>query len=205
MNPDRSNPDFLGEGFRWYGPGDSVPLAYVRQTGAMEVFTSLHEIPYGELWPREAIRVIFREVMSACLSMEEPQRVSFLGPEGTFSQMAAHKLFGNCMLFAISGGLADVMSMARANAIDPLDALSVFSKFQAGNIIQGRGPRMARGEVTPASFAVAMARKDVGLMIAAARNQPLVAMPCVAKRMDEVIAAGGAGMDIAALGPVRGV
>ncbi len=118
---------------------------------------------------------------------------------------AAYKLFGNCMLFAISGGLADVVTMARANGIDPADAMSVFTKFQAGNIIQGRGPRMARGEVTPASFAVAMARKDVGLMIAAARNQPLVAMPCVAKRMDEVIAAGGANMDIAALGPVRGV
>jgi 3-hydroxyisobutyrate dehydrogenase len=118
---------------------------------------------------------------------------------------AAYKLFGNCMLFAISGGLADVVTMARANGIDPADAMTVFTKFQAGNIIQGRGPRMARGEVTPASFAVAMARKDVGLMIAAARDQPLVAMPCVAKRMDQVIADGGADMDIAALGPVRGV
>ena len=116
---------------------------------------------------------------------------------------AAYKLFGNCMLFAISGGLADVVTMARANGIDPVDAMSVFAKFQAGNIIHGRGPRMARGEVTPASFAVAMARKDVGLMIAAAKDQPLVAMPCVAKRMDEVIAAGGADMDIAALGPMR--
>ena len=116
---------------------------------------------------------------------------------------AAYKLFGNCMLFAISGGLADVVTMARANGIDPADAMTVFTKFQAGNIIHGRGPRMARGEVTPASFAVAMARKDVGLMIAAAKDQPLVAMPCVAKRMDEVIAAGGADMDIAALGPMR--
>lgn len=113
---------------------------------------------------------------------------------------AAYKLFGNCMLFAISGGLADVVSMARANGIDPLEAMSVFSKFQAGNIIQGRGPRMARGEVTPPSFAVAMARKDVGLMLAAAKDQPLVAMPCVARRMDEVIASGGGDLDIAALG-----
>ena len=32
---------------------------------------------------------------------------------------AAYKLFGNCMLFAISGGLADVIAMARANGIDP--------------------------------------------------------------------------------------
>lgn len=46
----------LAEGFRWFGPGDPVPLAYIRQTGARHVFTSLHQIPYGEPWPLEAIR-----------------------------------------------------------------------------------------------------------------------------------------------------
>ena len=114
---------------------------------------------------------------------------------------AAYKLFGNCMLFAISGGLADVIAMARANEIDPLEALSVFQKFQAGNIINFRGPRMARGETSPASFAVEMARKDAGLMMAAAKGLPLVALPCIAKRMDEVIKAGRGDQDLAALGP----
>jgi mannonate dehydratase len=46
----------LEESFRWYGPNDPVPLAYIRHAGATAVFTSLHQIPYGELWPREAIR-----------------------------------------------------------------------------------------------------------------------------------------------------
>jgi len=46
----------LEEGFRWFGPGDPAPLAYIRQAGASAVFTALHQIPYGELWPREAIR-----------------------------------------------------------------------------------------------------------------------------------------------------
>lgn len=46
----------LEECFRWFGPGDPVPLAYIRQAGATAVFTSLHQIPYGEAWPREAIR-----------------------------------------------------------------------------------------------------------------------------------------------------
>jgi 3-hydroxyisobutyrate dehydrogenase-like beta-hydroxyacid dehydrogenase len=114
---------------------------------------------------------------------------------------AAYKLFGNCMLFAITGGLADVITMARANDIDPLAALSVFSKFQAGNIIQFRGPRMAKGEVTPASFAVEMARKDVRLMTEAAKGRPLVALPGVARRMDEVIQAGGGEHDLASLAP----
>ncbi|MEY3897680.1 MAG: hypothetical protein RLZZ214_3201, partial [Verrucomicrobiota bacterium] len=51
-----SDLNFLEEGFRWFGPGDPVPLAYIRQAGATAVFTSLHQIPYGEVWPREAIR-----------------------------------------------------------------------------------------------------------------------------------------------------
>jgi len=46
----------LEESFRWYGPADPVPLSHIRQAGASSVFTSLHQIPYGESWPREAIR-----------------------------------------------------------------------------------------------------------------------------------------------------
>jgi hypothetical protein len=46
-----------------------------------------------------------------------------------------------------------------------------------------------------------MARKDVALMIAAAKGQPLVALPGVATRMDEVIAAGRGDEDLAALAP----
>ena len=48
----------------------------------------------GKRFPPDAIRAVFREVMSACLSVEEPLRVAYLGPEGTFSQMAARSVFG---------------------------------------------------------------------------------------------------------------
>jgi D-mannonate dehydratase len=53
-----SAPDLflLEEGFRWFGPGDPVPLSFIRQAGASAVFTSLHQIHYGEVWSREAIR-----------------------------------------------------------------------------------------------------------------------------------------------------
>jgi mannonate dehydratase len=46
----------LEECFRWFGPEDPVPLSYIRQAGATAVFSSLHQIPYGEAWPVEAIR-----------------------------------------------------------------------------------------------------------------------------------------------------
>jgi 3-hydroxyisobutyrate dehydrogenase len=115
---------------------------------------------------------------------------------------AAYKLFGNAMLFAISGGLADIITIARANAIDPIEGLTLFSHFMVGNAIGIRGQRMARGETTPASFEVAMARKDVRLMTEAARGRPLVVLPAIAKRMDDTIAAGRGNEDLAAIGPV---
>lgn len=48
----------------------------------------------GRRFPPDAIRAVFREVMSACLSVEQPLRVAYLGPEGTFTQLAARRMFG---------------------------------------------------------------------------------------------------------------
>jgi chorismate mutase / prephenate dehydratase len=38
---------------------------------------------------------LFREVMSACLAQQEPLKIGYLGPEGTFSQQAVYKHFGH--------------------------------------------------------------------------------------------------------------
>jgi chorismate mutase / prephenate dehydratase len=48
----------------------------------------------GPLRNEEIVR-LFREIMSACLAQEEPLKVGFLGPEGTFSQQAVLKHFGH--------------------------------------------------------------------------------------------------------------
>jgi 3-hydroxyisobutyrate dehydrogenase-like beta-hydroxyacid dehydrogenase/hemerythrin-like domain-containing protein len=112
---------------------------------------------------------------------------------------ASFKLFGNALLVAITGGLADVFAMARALSIEPEHALSLFAKFNPAGAIQGRGERMARGDFA-ASFELTMARKDVGLMIEAASDQPLAVLPAIAARMDALIAAGHAKSDLGALG-----
>lgn len=48
----------------------------------------------GALRDEEIVR-LFREIMSACLAQEEPLKVAFLGPEGTFTQAAVYKHFGH--------------------------------------------------------------------------------------------------------------
>ena len=45
--------------------------------------------------PGETVAHIFREIMSACLALERPLQVAYLGPEGTFTQAAAIKHFGH--------------------------------------------------------------------------------------------------------------
>ena len=45
-------------------------------------------------FPTDAIRSVFQEVFSACLSLERTVKVAYLGPEGTFSHMAVKHQFG---------------------------------------------------------------------------------------------------------------
>ncbi|MFN3505810.1 MAG: prephenate dehydratase domain-containing protein, partial [Caldimicrobium sp.] len=46
-------------------------------------------------FPAETIKILFREILSATLALQEAQKVSYLGPEGTFTHLAAIKYFGS--------------------------------------------------------------------------------------------------------------
>lgn len=45
----------MREGWRWFGPAAGVSLDHVRQVGASDVVSSLHEVPIGQAWTREAV------------------------------------------------------------------------------------------------------------------------------------------------------
>jgi chorismate mutase/prephenate dehydratase len=59
-------------------------------------------------FPREAVRPVFREIMSACLSLESPLVVAYPGPEATFSHLAGKTRFGLSARFVASASLGEV-------------------------------------------------------------------------------------------------
>jgi 3-hydroxyisobutyrate dehydrogenase len=108
---------------------------------------------------------------------------------------AAYKLFGNALLVVLVGGLSDVYQLAGNLGIPATEAHALFTHFKPTAVIEHRGKNMAEGNFK-ATFELAMARKDVGLMIAAAGGKPLTLLPALAARMDEVIAQGQGSADV---------
>ncbi len=72
-----------------------------------QVLRRLQEANPGPL-PGENITFFFREVMSACLSLEQPLAIAFLGPLGTFSESAATKHFGHAARLQPQSSIDDV-------------------------------------------------------------------------------------------------
>ncbi len=74
--------------------GLSNAAEFYRPEREAAVLRGVLERNEGPLRNEEMLR-LFRELMSACLAQEEPLKVAFLGPEGTFTQSAVFKQFGH--------------------------------------------------------------------------------------------------------------
>lgn len=126
-------------------------------------------------------------------------RVEYFGERPDVA--AVFKLCGNAIIIGQTALAADVMAIARSTSVPADEILRVVEMFNPAVAIASRGRAMASGNFT-ASFELTMARKDVRLMIetAASGGQPLAALPGIAKRMDDVIAAGLGAKDMAVIG-----
>ncbi len=65
-----------------------------------------------------AVQQIFREIMSACLALEQPLQVAYLGPAGTYSESAARKHFGSAPTLIPCPGIDDVFRSVVARSAD---------------------------------------------------------------------------------------
>src|SRR5690606_20136925 len=82
-----------------------------------QVLRRLAERNPGPL-PGEAVKKIFREIMSACLALEQPLGIAYLGPAGTFSESAARKHFCAAPSFMPGATIDEVFRMVEAGTMD---------------------------------------------------------------------------------------
>ena len=140
-------------------------------------------------------KALFERVQTALAAMTT--RLEFMGERSDLA--AVNKLFGNAMIIGMSAVMADILTMAQASQVDPQDAIKLLGLLDLNGMVAGRGVNMAKGNFA-ASFELDMARKDVRLMLETAGARPLAALPAIAARMDQLIAAGHGAKDASVLG-----
>ena len=114
-------------------------------------------------------------------------RLDYLGERPDLA--ALHKLFGNAMFIGLWAVMADILTLAKAGGVAPEDAIKLLGTLDLNAVVAARGTTMASCNFKP-TFELAMARKDVQLMLDTAGELPLAALRSVAARMDQLIASG---------------
>jgi chorismate mutase/prephenate dehydratase len=97
------------------GPGDAIN--FFRPDREAQVIQRFKSKNPGPLSDDEVGRLV-REVMSACLALEQPLKIAYLGPEGTFTQSAALKHFGHSVSTVPMSSIPDVFSSVESGHAD---------------------------------------------------------------------------------------
>jgi chorismate mutase/prephenate dehydratase len=92
-------------------------VVFYRPEREAQVLRNVMERNQGPLDNEEMAR-LFREIMSACLALEQPVRVAYLGPEGTFTQAAAIKHFGHSCVSIPMAAIDEVFREVAAGAVN---------------------------------------------------------------------------------------
>jgi len=92
-----------------------APVVFYRPDREALVLRRVMERAEGDLDPAR-IAQIFREIMSACLALEEPTQIAFLGPQGTFTEAAAYKHFGSAGVLSAQTTIRDVFREVEAGS-----------------------------------------------------------------------------------------
>lgn len=181
--------------------------------------------PRGVVERSARLRELGYQFLHAPVFMGPPQALEATGimlasgPKGTFDRVepalakmtgqvkyfgervetaAVYKLLGNAMILTVVGGLNDVYRIAEAQGMSRADAYELFSFYNVGGQITGRGKRMAEEAYDPA-WTLEMAHKDASLMRDAANGAPLPVIDAVEHLLRECIQHGLGNKDLAAI------
>ncbi len=92
-------------------------VEYYRPEREAQVLRAVSERNEGPISDPEMLR-LFREIMSVCLAQQEPLKIAYLGPEGTFTQQAVHRHFGHSVQALGVTGIDDVFMQVESTEAD---------------------------------------------------------------------------------------
>jgi chorismate mutase/prephenate dehydratase len=90
---------------------------FFRPDRVAQVIEKIQQANKGPL-KNEHVAAVWREIMSACLALESPVRVAYLGPAGTFSEEAAVRFFGSSIEHIPCANFDEVFRAATAGTAD---------------------------------------------------------------------------------------
>lgn len=90
---------------------------YYRPEREAEVLRGVRERNEGPISDAEMLR-LFREIMSVCLAQQEPLKIAYLGPEGTFTQQAVNRHFGHSVQALGVASIDDVFGQVETTEAD---------------------------------------------------------------------------------------
>jgi len=90
---------------------------YYRPEREAQVLRAVVARNRGPISDAEMLR-LFREIMSVCLAQQEPLKIAYLGPEGTFTQQAVNQHFGHSVQALGVTGIDDVFSQVESSEAD---------------------------------------------------------------------------------------
>lgn len=90
---------------------------FFRPDRVAQVIEKIQQANTGPL-KNEHVAAVWREIMSACLALESPVRVAYLGPAGTFSEEAAVRFFGSSIEHIPCANFDEVFRAATAGTAD---------------------------------------------------------------------------------------
>jgi len=97
--------------------GEIATADYYRPEREADVLRRVRERNDGPLKDEEMLR-LFREIMSACLAQQDPLRIGYLGPEGTFTQTAVYKHFGHSVRALPFHSIDEIFQEVESGAAD---------------------------------------------------------------------------------------
>jgi len=90
---------------------------YYRPEREAQVLRAVRERNEGPISDAEMLR-LFREIMSVCLAQQEPLKIAYLGPEGTFTQQAVNLHFGHSVQALGVTSIDDVFAQVETTEAD---------------------------------------------------------------------------------------